>query len=747
MIILEFSPHFRILFIDLLFNERMRKAKRWILLLIMSFVFWWMSSAAPRAFPGLQIVDRATRWANESWRYFSAQWYQSRLDRTKLFTDWLAWSGEDTTGAFEKRKRTNEINSAREEFLINNYPQEMIVDSTIREVDGKRLLRWLSYHRAKAKIVLHHTVTRQVNTPEDAKASLQEMYKQHTISQWRWDIGYNFLIDPMGTIYEWRAGWKDVIGAHADRNNARTIGVSLMGNYDVHQPSLKMLWSLKKVLLSLMLQYDIDPMTKQTYFTPINEEPRLVTATHTSLVWHSDTKNTACPWEHVEKRLPALRSQLRDMMAVLRSWNKASLFQFRFLPKKMTVWMEQDSVVAEYKMPDRVIRDCVLFGEWVSLEQCGWNGEKLLARFTRASSTPSGSYALLVDTDAWAVWIDVSVVWKPQLDKLVEKRKQNNPLPAVPSKQTEKVQQKITLQDVQWLMQRAVSVLLYEPTTMLTSREMQCESGCLVILDDQRFTDIRLIRALPDPEDNSRLIVFLDLKKYTTRTIRLWNPRSVITMTNRARWSTNFPLNYFRGDISIQREAYMHLEKKLTAWRTVVNTLPLQSYLNGVAETVEEQHPEKIRAMALLVKWYMLWYLGGNRHPSVPEWVSYQAVDDPRIFQKYVGAWIEQTTPKRQQAIEKTKNQFVMYDWYLPILPFFHCSAWFTRWWNERFWRTDTPWLVWKIDPAPCPAGWFEWHGVWLSGDGAERLAKAWATYRQILRYYYEWITFATLPF
>ena len=57
-----------------------------------------------------------------------------------------------------------------------------------------------------------------------------------------------------------------------------------MGNYDVHDPSPKMLWSLKKVLLSLMLQYGIDPMTKQTYFTPINEEPWLVTATHTSLV-------------------------------------------------------------------------------------------------------------------------------------------------------------------------------------------------------------------------------------------------------------------------------------------------------------------------------------------------------------------------------------------------------------------------------------------------------------------------------
>jgi peptidoglycan hydrolase-like amidase len=150
--------------------------------------------------------------------------------------------------------------------------------------------------------------------------------------------------------------------------------------------------------------------------------------------------------------------------------------------------------------------------------------------------------------------------------------------------------------------------------------------------------------------------------------------------------------------------------------------------------------------MALLVKWYTLFYLWGNRHPSVPEGVSYQAIDDPRLFQKYVGAWIEQTTPRWQQALEKTLKQVIVYDWYLPILPFFHCSAWFIRSGNERFWRTDTPWLVSKLDLATCESGAFEWHGVGLSGDGAEKLAKKWALYQEILRYYYPGIKIATLP-
>jgi hypothetical protein len=91
-----------------------------------------------------------------------------------------------------------------------------------------------------------------------------------------------------------------------------------MGNYDVHTPTPVMWWSLKKLLLALMLQYDIDPFKKQAYFTPINEDPRLVASTHTSLVGHSDTKNTACPGVHVEERLPQLRTEMNEFLMTLR---------------------------------------------------------------------------------------------------------------------------------------------------------------------------------------------------------------------------------------------------------------------------------------------------------------------------------------------------------------------------------------------------------------------------------------------
>lgn len=722
----------------------MKNKLLFVLLLFCGVFFSSLVQWASWSFPGLSIVSRADWWATESWRYFSETWYKSWVERTKRYTDRLAGSGEDTTGDFEKRKKNEEINDAREAFLAKSYPEELVVDTTIREVDGKRLLRWLWYHRAKTKIVLHHTVTRQVVDMNDAKASLQEIYKQHTITQWRGDIGYNFLLDPVGNIYEGRYGGKDIIGAHADRNNTRTVGVALLGNYDVHEPTAPMRRSLKKLLLWIALEYGIDPFQKQTYFTPTQEEPWLVASTHTSLVGHSDTKNTACPGVHVENRLPELRNEINNFLKTLQWWKKSSLQQFSFLTKKLSIWMHEDRAVGVYSFPNRIVRDCKLFGEGISLKQCGGDGKNLIVTINRETKTPSGQYALLVDTDRWAVWIDVVVVWQEQLDLLLKNRQETNPLLEKPIKTLEKQEIKVWLPMARELLARTMGVLLYEPTTVLDHREMQCESWCAVLLDDKRFTDVRLVRAQQMSWNENKLTVFLDLKKYEASSLRLINPRSVITFTNRSRWSTDYPLNYFRGDIHIQREKYTTVDKKEKTWWVVVNHLPVAHYLQWIAETIETQHTEKLTVMSLLVKGYTLFYLWGNIHPSVPVWSSYQAIDDPRLFQKYVWAGIEQTTPRRQQALQKTANELVVYDTYLPILPYFHCSAGFIRSWAERFGRSDTPWLVSKLDLATCESGTFEWHGVGLSGDWAEKLAQKGTSYKDIIGYYYPWVRIAT---
>jgi hypothetical protein len=68
------------------------------------------------------------------------------------------------------------------------------------------------------------------------------------------------------------------------------------------------------------------------------------------------------------------------------------------------------------------------------------------------------------------------VVRQDQLDDLLSDRQRANPLVEKPVRQTEKIETKIDLSVVAKTLSRPVGVLLYEPTTVLPHREMQCES-------------------------------------------------------------------------------------------------------------------------------------------------------------------------------------------------------------------------------------------------------------------------------
>lgn len=118
------------------------------------------------------------------------------------------------------------------------------------------------------------------------------------------------MIDPFGNIYEGRAGGEGAVAAHTDRNNTSTVGIALMGNYDVEQPSPQMWVALTKLVTLLAIKYDIDPYQNQPYFTAIEEDPWLEVHEHDSIIGHQDAKNTACPGEHVYDKLPELKQKV-----------------------------------------------------------------------------------------------------------------------------------------------------------------------------------------------------------------------------------------------------------------------------------------------------------------------------------------------------------------------------------------------------------------------------------------------------
>lgn len=84
-------------------------------------------------------------------------------------------------------------------------------------------------------VVVHHTVTSNSYRQDQVDDLLRAIRFSHVDVNGWCDVGYNFLVDRFGTIWEGRSGGVDqpVIGGHAKGFNTSTMGVALLGQ---HQP-------------------------------------------------------------------------------------------------------------------------------------------------------------------------------------------------------------------------------------------------------------------------------------------------------------------------------------------------------------------------------------------------------------------------------------------------------------------------------------------------------------------------------
>jgi hypothetical protein len=96
-----------------------------------------------------------------------------------------------------------------------------------------------AYTRVVKTVFVHHTAGSNNYSCSQAPSLIRGIYQYHTQSQgWR-DIGYNFLVDKCGTIYEGRAGGvqKAVQGAHTYGFNHNSMGVAVIGSHGGTSPS------------------------------------------------------------------------------------------------------------------------------------------------------------------------------------------------------------------------------------------------------------------------------------------------------------------------------------------------------------------------------------------------------------------------------------------------------------------------------------------------------------------------------
>lgn len=167
----------------------------------------------------------------------------------------------------------------------------------------------------------------------------------------------------------------------------------------------------------------------------------------------------------------------------------------------------------------------------------------------------------------------------------------------------------------------------------------------------------------------------------------------------------------------------------------LINELPIEWYLKGIAETSNLSPMEFKRTLLTTARTYAMYHVQrGTKHAD-----EFYTVD-ARYDQVYRGYGHELRAPTIAQAVDATRGQIVTYQGRLAITPYFSRSDGRTRGWGEVWGGASSyPWLV--SVPVPQDIGRTLWgHGVGMSATGALDMANEGRGYDEILRHFYQGI-------
>ncbi|MFF2508133.1 N-acetylmuramoyl-L-alanine amidase [Streptomyces sp. NPDC058067] len=175
-----------------------------------------------------------------------------------------------------------------------------------------------SEYNADVKAVfVHHSDGTNDYSCADSASIVRGIYAYHTQTNGWNDIGYNFLVDKCGTIFEGRKGGVDlpVLGAHTYGWNREAAGIAVLGDYTTTGATNAALTSVARIAAWKLGQYNADPAstvkltagaTQTNYFGTSFTAGSQYTFNRVSA--HRDGYNTQCPGNSLYTQLPTIRA-------------------------------------------------------------------------------------------------------------------------------------------------------------------------------------------------------------------------------------------------------------------------------------------------------------------------------------------------------------------------------------------------------------------------------------------------------
>jgi hypothetical protein len=167
---------------------------------------------------------------------------------------------------------------------------------------------------------VHHTENPNGYTAGEVPAMLRAIFLFHRdVHGWN-DIGYNFVIDSYGRVFEARAGGIDepVVGAHAGGYNLVSTGIAVLGTFisagisSAAQQTLERLLAWKLSLHGIpaegMVTVRVNPAGAIYSRFPANARVSLP-----RIAGHRDGDSTDCPGDALYGELPAIRGSVRRL--------------------------------------------------------------------------------------------------------------------------------------------------------------------------------------------------------------------------------------------------------------------------------------------------------------------------------------------------------------------------------------------------------------------------------------------------
>lgn len=202
----------------------------------------------------------------------------------------------------------SDIPSSSESVSTNRPPiigrQDWGAEQAYSGVDHGEV-EWTTEYEPVKHVIIHHSETPQFRDP---MVEIRSIHYYHAVTRGWGDIGYNYLVDFLGNVYEGRAGGENVIGGHAFQYARGSVGICTMGSFTAASATPETVAGL--TWITAWAARNLDPLGRSDF----HQTPNLPT-----ICGHRDVVNSSCPGDGLYADLPTIRQATADVLSGARA--------------------------------------------------------------------------------------------------------------------------------------------------------------------------------------------------------------------------------------------------------------------------------------------------------------------------------------------------------------------------------------------------------------------------------------------